>query len=44
MEDSVQQKILDAVMGCSIDNRSSIMANVMVTGGNTMFEGLPQVN
>ena len=40
----MQQKILDAVMACSIDNRSSIMANVMVTGGNTMFEGLPQVN
>lgn len=29
--------------GCSVDNRKQIMANVMVTGGNTLFEGLPQM-
>ena len=26
-----------------MDNRKQIMANVMVTGGNTLFEGLPQM-
>lgn len=29
--------------GCSVDNRKQIMANVMLTGGNTLFDGLPQM-
>eukprot|EP01050_Picozoa_sp_SAG11_P007325 SAG11_NODE_607_length_8226_cov_11.234527_1_plen_259_part_00 len=43
MEESVQQKIMTAVMGCAIDSRKEIMANVLVTGGNTLFDGLPQL-
>ena len=43
MEESVQAKLFSSVMGCSIDARKNIMANVMLTGGNTMFEGLPQM-
>lgn len=35
--------VFTRLAGCSVDNRKQIMANVMVTGGNTLFEGLPQM-
>jgi|EP01047_Picozoa_sp_COSAG01_P038223 hypothetical protein len=43
MEESVPSKMFSSVMGCSIDSRKALLSNVMLTGGNTLFEGLPQM-
>eukprot|EP01051_Picozoa_sp_SAG22_P016010 SAG22_NODE_2182_length_2874_cov_5.931532_2_plen_252_part_00 len=43
LEESVQAMVFKAVMDCSIDTRKKITENVILAGGNTLFEGLPEL-
>jgi actin, other eukaryote len=39
---SLQQFVCDAVKKCAIDTRKGLLANIVLSGGNTMFPGLPK--
>ena len=39
----VHQRLWAAVMGCSIDIRPQLLKNVLLAGGNTLFDGLPEM-
>lgn len=44
-ESSLQTAVLNSVMACSIDLRRSLLSNIVLTGGNTLFDGFaPRLN
>ncbi|KAJ4251473.1 actin [Fusarium torreyae] len=38
----IQHTILDAINRCDIDVRREFMANIILSGGNTLFKGFPE--
>ena len=40
--DGIDQTIFDSIMKCDIDVRKDLYANIVLSGGTTMFEGLPE--
>eukprot|EP01043_Picozoa_sp_COSAG02_P033808 COSAG02_NODE_2326_length_9129_cov_28.780952_4_plen_233_part_00 len=43
LEQSVQGMVMDVVAACSIDTRKKLTENLLLAGGNTLFDGLPEL-
>ena len=40
--DGIDQTLFDSIMKCDIDVRKDLYANIVLSGGTTMFQGLPE--
>ncbi|OHS93671.1 actin [Tritrichomonas foetus] len=40
--DGIDQTLFDSIMKCDIDVRKDLYANIVLSGGTTMYEGLPE--
>jgi actin len=40
--DGIDQTLFDSIMRCDIDVRKDVYANIVLSGGSTMFQGLPE--
>jgi actin len=40
--DGIDQTLFDSIMKCDIDVRKDLYANIVLSGGTTMFNGLPE--
>jgi len=38
----VHQTTYDSIMKCDVDIRKELYANIVLSGGSTMFEGIPE--
>ena len=38
----IDQTLFDSIMKCDIDVRKDLYANIVLSGGSTMFQGLPK--
>jgi actin len=40
--DGIDKTLFDSIMKCDIDVRKDLYANIVLSGGSTMHEGLPE--
>jgi actin len=40
--DGIDQTLFDSIQKCAIDVRKDLYANIVLSGGTTMFNGLPE--
>jgi actin len=40
--DGIDQILFDSIMKCDIEVRKDLYANIVISGGTTMFTGLPE--
>jgi actin-related protein len=43
MEAPLHELLFKAVLNCPIDQRAKLTGNIVLAGGNTLFDGLPQM-